>query len=300
MKTPFRFALVATLLSFTVACGDNEEPADVGADVADTDIADTESEDTGVDVPDASDDAEPDADESDADPDAEVLETCEGDGVCSEGYICIDEVCESLRCGDPSTWDRCEALFNRIEPDMGRYATCTDFQCRIACYLDDDCGDGEICTDFGYCRPFTGDLSVPAPFGPATGDLQAGVSNLLLNYPMGTPQGGFGTRAATNDGRYAASLRATSGQLHGLYGRAVVLDNGERQMMFIRLPVIFTQAGLHEAVARALQEETGKDWRHDIVISSTHTHSGPCRHWHLPEQAAAPLGSFGIGESTLR
>src|SRR5690606_2418727 len=43
-------------------------------------------------------------------------------------------------------------------------------------------------------------------------------------------------------------------------------------------------------------EETGEEWRDSLMISSTHTHSGPCRHWHLPEQAAAPLGSFGIGE----
>ena len=302
MKTSIRFAILASLLSFAVACGDTDEPADVGVDVVDDTEIQTDvglpdaTEDTGIDaVDDATDDADEDA--VDEDVESDVLESCANEGdTCADGFICVEGLCESLACLSPGDWVRCEKLFERVETDMGRFATCTDRMCRASCYLDDDCAEGEICTDFGACRPFTGDLSLDVPFGPTTGTMQAGVANLLLNYPLGTPQGGYGTRAATNDGRYAASLRATSGQLHGLYARAVIVDNGDRHMLMMRLPVIFTQAGLHEAVARALQDVTGQDWRNDIIISSTHTHSGPCRHWHLPEEAAAPLGAFGIGE----
>jgi hypothetical protein len=275
------------------ACSDDSGPGtsdDTGIDAADVtdvgDVAPDGSGDVGLDA---------DADVEDEETSDELLPCGEGD-TCAEGTICVEGFCESLACAIPNDWPKCAALFNRIEPDRGRYATCTDGMCRESCFFDDDCPEGTICTDFGECQVFTGDLGVEHPYGPATGDLVAGVANTLMNYPIGVPLGGFGTRAAANDGRYAVSLKASAGQFEGLYARAIVLDNGERHLMIIRLPVIFTDMALHEEVARALQEETGEEWRDSLMISSTHTHSGPCRHWHLPEQAAAPLGSFGIGE----
>lgn len=290
MKLLFRSTLAATLLFGATACDGDEDPPDT-----------PDVEDVGVDVidaetPDVIDAADTDGSGDVADVAPDVSTSCADGAECADGFICVDEVCESLSCRNANDWPRCQALFNSIEDDMGRFATCEDQVCRVACYHDWDCGDGQLCTDFGHCADFTGDLSLEVPHGPATGTLEAGVANVLLNYPIGTPPGGYGTRVATNDGRYALSLRASAGQLHGMYSRAVALDNGERHAMIIRLPLIFTQAGLHEAVARALQEETGEDWRNNIIISSTHTHSGPCRHWHLPREAAAPLGAFGIGE----
>ena len=74
-----------------------------------------------------------------------------------------------------------------------------------------------------------------------------------------------------------------------------LLDNGARQLALVRLPIIFPTASLHEAVARRLQEKTGRDWRDSLVLSGTHTHSGPGRFLQLPkpENAKLPLGSFG-------
>lgn len=292
-RSTARLALLLAPLVSLAACGGGEsEPDDTDASADVADVGDGSGTDAGTDVA-------PDGDDADAVDvtDEEVVTiACEDDDGCPDDHICVDSVCESLVCAGPADWVRCQTLFNRLGDERGRYAVCSYNVCRQPCYYDTDCGEGEICTDFGECHPFTGDLSVPAPFGATTGTLQAGVANTLMNFPIGVPLGGYGQRAAFNDGRYAESLKASVGEFHGLYARAVVIDNGDRHLMIMRLPVIFTSMATHEAVARALQERTGEDWRSSLVISSTHTHSGPCRHWHLPIEAAAPLGSFGIGE----
>ena len=282
--------LPAVLLA--AACssdGPNDGSSDLGSDTRNDATTD-------VDVDgDATDDTSEDSGE-DAEIDAEPSGPCETQDDCTGGYLCVEGMCESLACPSTQEWVRCQELFNRLGDERGRFATCTNNVCRESCYFDYDCAEGQVCTDFGQCQDFEGDLSIEHPHGPATGTLQAGVSNVLMNFPVGVPLGGYGQRAAYLDGRYAESLKSSAGQMHGLYARALVLDNGERSLMTIRLPLIFTSMGLHEDIARALQERTGQDWRQSLIIASTHTHSGPCRHWHLPIEAAAPLGSFGIGE----
>ena len=288
-----RLAALAFALTLAIGCSDStpgEPTEDAGSDaVADVDSGSDAVADTGSDTaPDATPDAEDAPDVS--------LGPCETQDDCPESALCVEENCESLACGGDQDWVVCRDLFNRLGDERGRYATCTNRQCRESCYFDTDCEDGQVCTDFGECQDFLGDLSLEHPHGPATGPVQAGVSNVLMSFPIGVPLGGYGQRAAYLDGRYAVSLKSSAGQMHGLYARALLLDNGERSLMTVRLPIIFSSMALHEDVARALQERTGRDWRQSLMISSTHTHSGPCRHWHLPLQAAAPLGSFGIGE----
>jgi hypothetical protein len=224
--------------------------------------------------------------------------SCQVQADCGEGKMCVDETCvEAPRCSNPQDWTSCVEAFEEIEPGLGRRAVCSrQGYCRIACLVDQHCASGEVCTDHGSCAPFTGELTGEHPGGEAREALEAGVSNVLMTFPIGLSQGGYGSRAATGDGRYVESLQKTNGQMHGFYARAFVLDNGERQLMFVRLPIIFPTMPLHEAVARKLQEETGKDWRDSLVISGTHTHSGPTRYWQLPGDAMVPLGSFGTDE----
>ncbi len=216
---------------------------------------------------------------------------------CPDGMMCHDSQCmPEPACGNASAWTTCVAAFEAIEPGLGRRAVCEDHHCQVSCLSDEDCGDGYECSDNGHCIAFTGQITHENPGGDARAPLKAGVSNVLMTFPIGLSQGGYGARAATNDGRYVKSLRSTDGEMQGLYARAFVLDNGERQIMFLRMPIIFPSMALHEALARKLQELTGKDWRDSLVITGTHTHSGPTRYWHLPPDAAVPLGSFGTDE----
>ena len=223
-------------------------------------------------------------------PECRIHRQCAPDGVCIDGECVAAPTCSGL-----GEWGRCYTTLNALEPELGRYGTCMDGYCVPVCVTDTDCLDGETCADFGRCVPFTGELGAD-PGGGARAPLQAGHGRALLNYPIGSELGGYGSRAGGRPGRYASSLSASAGTLNGQYAEAVALDNGERQLMLIRLPMIFTTSNLHERVARALQAETGADWRNSLVISTTHTHSGPARYWRLPTDAAIPLGILGAGD----
>lgn len=305
MRVPSLNPLLAALLAAGLfACSDDPSPTPPGTDTDTpdtTDAGDDATEDTDDDVtedttplPDA--DAGTDTDVTDL-PDGEVFDPCTTQDDCAaRDQFCIENFCRTLPCRAESQWAACANQLDEIEPDLGRFSFCTAGKCTIACIMDDDCDEGESCTDFGVCRPFTGELTGIHPGGDARAPLQVGLSNVLWNYPIGVPLGGYGERAASNDGRYAVSLRASWGNHGGLWMRGMALDAGDRQFLFLRAPMIFAGQDIHEAVARALQERTGADWRSSLIISATHTHSGPARHWPLPEFAALSLGAFGIGE----
>lgn len=215
---------------------------------------------------------------------------------CASSELCIDGACQTApTCAGISEAAGCVDPLESIQKDLGRYASCLDGYCRPACASDADCVEGRVCSDFGRCIPFTGTLA-SAPGGEAKKPLEAGYGEALLNYPIGVPLGGYGSRMGGTSGKYTSSLSASVGTFNGQYARAVALDNGESELMLIRVPLIFTTFSMHERVARRLQEETGDDWRDALVISSTHTHSGPARFWRLPTVSAIPLGILGAGD----
>ncbi len=299
------------LLAALSACSDSDDPTTPAADAGPldgsstggedvTDTPDTTDPDT-ADVSDSTDGSsvvESDADAGDtADVEVDDRVPCETNGECGEGGACVGGFCADGTCFDREDWVFCQDYFNALEPDSGRFGACVDGTCQQMCLTDDQCESDQICADFGVCVAF--DDSYTALDRPGDGELapvEVGFGESLWNFPVGVPAGGYGEFGALNDGQYALSLRASVGQMHGLYIRSAVIDDGVNPLLIIRLPAIFTGMELHEEVALRLQEETGRDWRENILISSTHTHSGPCRHWHLPSDAALPLGSFGIGE----
>lgn len=283
----FAFLFVSAACSPTPNSGSDTGGGDVaddaGADTTDTATPDTETSDTGVDAGDTSGDA--DADDG----------GCSLQSDCPDDQICHDGTCRKApQCGDRSTWSHCVFQISQYSKPLARRAYCgADSRCQVGCVFDKHCADGEVCTDNGECREFESDTTAAPPGGDDQTPLEAGVGQELMHFPIGLSLGGYGSRMKADDGRYVESLRATHGQMHGLYARALALDNGQRRLMFIRLPIIFTSAALHEAVARRLQQETGANWRGSLMISSTHTHSGPARFYHLPEETSLPIGRFG-------
>lgn len=234
---------------------------------------------------------------SDADGDGE--QGCLFQVDCAEDEFCHDGEClEAPTCNNINAWRRCVERFEEIDEDLARRAFCDGEFCRVSCLTDEECPDEMICSDHGRCIDFTGELTGVHPGGDSPSPLQAGVSNTLMNFPIGLSQGGYGSRAASNAGRYVESLQPTLGKMHGLYARSLVVDDGTRQLLFMRAPIIFPSMALHESVARRLQEETGRDWRHSLAISGTHTHSGPGRFWHIPrpETVGLTMGTLGIDE----
>ncbi len=226
-------------------------------------------------------------------------EPCDYQMDCGDDGFCFDGSCHaSPECPRPSMWSNCADHFDDIGAPFAERAYCDRDHCQVACTGDQHCPSDHLCTDHGRCRPFVGELTGEHPQGSG-GEFQAGIGQALLNFPVGLSLGGYGSRMSSQGGRYADSLRPSHGTMHGLDARAVALDDGDRQLLFMRAPIIFPTMAIHEAVARNLQAETGADWRSSLVISGTHTHSGPARHWQIPpdELTVGPgLGSFGTDE----
>lgn len=209
------------------------------------------------------------------------------------------EYCDAGACVDAGSckkWTECANAADKADPGSGRAYACISSTCTRQCVSDADCStQGDICTDFGVCVAYDG---TQLPFDSGNGAasaLRAGVGEAILNYPVGTALGGYGSRAKGNDTRYAVSLSGAQGLMDGQFSRAVVLENATTRLMLIRVPVIFSFDHMHERVARALQERTGQDWRDELIISATHTHSGPARFWRFPSDGAVDVGMLGTG-----
>ena len=291
--------LALVLILLLGSCSDNAinypDTSDDRPDTTADDLVEETSPDDAVDG-DAEDGSDTDAD-GPLVPGPAVGGECEFQWDCDPQFLCADGLCHRLeRCGDRANWVECVEGVEELEPGLGYRAVCLDGWCSILCETDQDCKDGETCTDFGFCKAYDGEITALDPGGEEHDDLQAGYGEVLLNFPIGAPLAGFGSRAAFGEGRYAESLQRSAGQLHGLFVRAVFIDNGERQLIVLRAPIIFPSMALHEVVSQALQERTGKDWRDSLIISATHSHSGPARFWHVPADAAMSVGAFGIGE----
>ncbi len=219
---------------------------------------------------------------------------CDYQNECADDEICHDNACvPAPECTSIVAWLPCAEALAEMDRELGIRAVCNGTHCQVACIYDSECADGETCTDFGKCVPFTGEVTGDHPGGDARAPLQAGVANVPMYFPIGVSAAGYGSRSDRSLSQYADVLYNSAGQFHTLFSRAVVLDNGEREIMLIRQPIVFPTAIQHEEVARKLQELTGKDWRDSLVISGTHTHSGPGRHWPLPEDTTLPVGMLG-------
>lgn len=264
--------MLALCVSMSAACSDNNE----------------NNTSTNNPVPDTTADVTDETTDGDTDP-----KLCALSSDCKDNELCLSGACQPpIECKSPaSSWKFCANEFNKLEEGSGSRAICNGSFCQKTCFEDTECSDGQICGDDGRCVAYTRDLTAPAPGGDARSGIKVGVSNRLFDIPIGLNNAGFGGGEG-GGGRYVDQMEATVGQFQGFYNRAIALDNGERQLVFMRSPIIFPTGPLHEEVAHRLQEITGKNWRDSLVISGTHTHSGPGRHLHLPE-VDAPLGLVG-------
>lgn len=223
---------------------------------------------------------------------------CTHNAQCGIQEICKEGMCTSAgACDTIDRWSTCVSRAERAVSGEGWMYACIDKNCQRMCVHDTDCVDDDaICSDFGECITYEGTLLDYDSGDNTPGPLRAGVAANLLDVPIGVEMGGYGSRAKSNDGRYAFSLSASQGQMDAQYVRAVALDNGHNRILLMRLPVVFSFSQLHERVARILQDETGVDWRDELIISSTHTHSGPTGFWRFPEKTAIDVGTLGAGK----
>lgn len=235
-------------------------------------------------------------------PPPEVIPPCTSSEACGVGNVCAAGTCqEAPGCLGIDDWPFCREALNDLEPGLGRTAVCNQrsadeffFACRPACESDDECVADSLCTDFGRCVPGLRRHPVTPTVGPHA-TLLAGAGEAVLDVPTTTCMGGFSSRAGSGDGRWADGMDAAVGHIEGLWARAAWLDAGDGQLLVVRLPIIFPTQALTEAIAVGVNAETGVDVRDSLLVSATHTHSGPARFLPLLEESEGLLGPFGIG-----
>lgn len=122
--------------------------------------------------------------------------------------------------------------------------------------------------------------------------LKAGVAEGFLDFPIGVSMAGFGGRRGGRS-PYNEALGASAGFYNRLRVKALALNNGGEIVVIVKTPLIFPTLYLSEKIAEKLKSDYGLDLWNNIILTSTHTHSGPARFWRLLEG----FGPFGLDES---
>jgi len=86
---------------------------------------------------------------------------CEYQKDCAADEICFMSTCEPApECPSMNTWFPCvDAVQERFGDEYAKRTSCRAGYCQINCWRDDECAEGELCTDYGRCIEFAGDLT---------------------------------------------------------------------------------------------------------------------------------------------
>ncbi len=105
-------------------------------------------------------------------------------------------------------------------------------------------------------------LAVVLPVLARAGEFKAGAAAVVITPPIGTPLAGY----------YA--LRPATGVLDDLYAKALIVEQDGAKAAFVTLDVVTVTRTLAVAARRLIAEQTGITPER-VMISATHTHSGP-------------------------
>ncbi len=127
----------------------------------------------------------------------------------------------------------------------------------------------------------------------SVGPLKAGVAEGFLDFPIGVSMAGFGGRPGGKS-PYNSALGASAGFYNRLRVKALALSNGGEIIIIVKTPLIFPTLYIYEKITEKLKSDYGLDLWNNIIITASHTHSGPARFWRLLEG----FGAFGLDESS--
>lgn len=100
------------------------------------------------------------------------------------------------------------------------------------------------------------------PPGANSGEFRAGAASVVITPPAGTPMAGF------------YSMRGSAGVLDDLYAKALVVEQDGAKAAFVSLDLSGTTRPIVAAARQLIAAESGIAPER-VMISATHTHSGP-------------------------
>lgn len=97
---------------------------------------------------------------------------------------------------------------------------------------------------------------------PAAAETRIGVARVDITPPLGTPMAGY------------YHPRGADGVLDPLYSKAMVIQRGETRVALVSLDLISVTREITDAARSIIQQRTGIPGQ-NVMISATHTHTGP-------------------------
>ena len=121
-------------------------------------------------------------------------------------------------------------------------------------------------TEYPYPIP---EIHTPVPFA-------FGTAKALLPVPLGINTAGFGGQSGEKS-RFTVTQPATKAVYMPPDIRVIFMEGGYARLVIARLDTVAITSAFREEVLRKLFELTGHDFGDELVLSATHTHSGPGR-----------------------
>ncbi len=112
----------------------------------------------------------------------------------------------------------------------------------------------------------------------------AGVADGLIDFPMGTPLGGYSSRCSIlgSSGRvdnrtsaYTVAFTSSAGIQTRPRAQALWLSNGDQDLVLLKADVIYSFDGMVRDLERRLSYATGRDLEGRVVLTTSHTHHAP-------------------------
>ena len=150
------------------------------------------------------------------------------------------------------------------------------------------------------------DSAQPEPVYLAQGTPKAGVAETYIDFPLGTPLGGYSSRcnylggSGKADNRKSAYSQAfnPSAGIHTMPNTKVLwLENGDQHFVLLKADVIYIYDGLVEELEDQLTQATGIELEGRISLTASHTHHAPAN---FSDQIHFYLGGDRYNEEIFR
>lgn len=136
----------------------------------------------------------------------------------------------------------------------------------------------------GGCGAPSDEVASRQPAALVPGAPVAGVAEGYLDLPISGPLGGYTNRCHYGDwfysqignrtSPYTTAWSVSTGVHTRQQGKALWLENGDQNLVVIKVDLVYSNELLVEAVEAALEEATGEVLDGRVVITASHTHNG--------------------------
>jgi neutral ceramidase len=150
------------------------------------------------------------------------------------------------------------------------------------------------------------ETALPDPVYITEGSPKAGLAETFIDFPLGTPLGGYSARcnylggtgkADNRKSAYALAFNPSAG-LHTMPNTKVIwLENEDQHFVLIKADVIYIYDGLVEEIEAQLEAQTGIPLDGKVSITASHSHHAPAN---FSDQIHFYLGGDRYNEEIFR